>query len=508
MHLRRLLVPFVAVFMASCASMAQLPSSAPAVSETPPPFQEEFRGAWIATVANIDWPTSQGLSTAAQQAELRALLDRAVALHLNAVVFQIRPAADALYDSPIEPWSEYLSGQQGEAPNPYYDPLAFAVDEAHKRGLELHAWINPYRAKHHAGTDTLAANHVSKTRSEAVKSYGGYLWLDPGHPQAVSQTLRVVRDVVQRYDVDGVHIDDYFYPYPVRDEAGQTVPFPDEDTWQAAVTDGWTGTREDWRRHNVDRLVRQMYEVIRSEKSWVKFGVSPFGIWRPGNPPSIRGFDAYDAIYADALKWYQEGWLDYLTPQLYWPIEQEPQSFTTLLDWWIEQNVQARHLWVGQYTSKLSTNIFPDNAWSVDEITRQILETRARPEAGGTIHFSMKALTAAHGQSADTLRQTVYAAPALVPATPWLDDLAPDPPALSVSVLDDVWDIAFMPQGTQAVFRWAIAYRTPSGWVQRIQPGWQQRIELARDLGASEIYVHAIDRTGNVSASAQATLSR
>ena len=142
MHLRRLLVPFVAVFMASCASMAQLPSSAPAVSETPPPFQEEFRGAWIATVANIDWPTSQGLSTAAQQAELRALLDRAVALHLNAVVFQIRPAADALYDSPIEPWSEYLSGQQGEAPNPYYDPLAFAVEEAHKRGLELHAWIS------------------------------------------------------------------------------------------------------------------------------------------------------------------------------------------------------------------------------------------------------------------------------------------------------------------------------------------------------------------------------
>jgi len=348
LKLRRFVLP-----AALCAACAPAPAAGPAPASAPPPVARELRGVWVATVANIDWPSRPGLPADSQRAELTALLDRAAALRLNAVVFQVRPAADALYPSELEPWSEFLTGEQGKAPEPLWDPLAFAVDGAHRRGMELHAWFNPYRARHPAAKGTEAPTHISRTHPGLVKSYGRYLWMDPGEPEVQERSLRVMLDVVRRYDVDGIHIDDYFYPYPERDSAGRTVDFPDEPSWQRYRASGGRLARDDWRRRNVDDFIQRLHREIHREKPWVKFGISPFGIWRPGHPPQIQtGFDQYAMLYADARRWLREGWMDYFTPQLYWPVAQTPQSYPVLLDWWVKENVRGRHLWPGNFTSR------------------------------------------------------------------------------------------------------------------------------------------------------------
>jgi uncharacterized lipoprotein YddW (UPF0748 family) len=229
----------------------------------------EFRGAWVATVANKDWPSKPGLSTAQQKAELLAILDRAALLKLNAIVFQVRPQCDAMYASPIEPWSEYLTGTMGRAPQPFYDPLAFAVEEAHNRGLELHAWFNPYRALHDSSRSPVATNHISKTRPDLVRKYGKYLWLDPGDPDVQIRSLRVVMDVVKRYDIDAVHFDDYFYP-----DKESPLDFPDGATWRKFGADGPLN-RADWRRENVNTFVQRVYESVHAAKPWVKSDTNP-----------------------------------------------------------------------------------------------------------------------------------------------------------------------------------------------------------------------------------------
>src|SRR5688500_11537583 len=234
-----------------------------------PAVAREFRGAWVASVANIDWPSRPGLTSEQQQAELLALLDRAAQLRLNAVILQVRPAADALYASRLEPWSEYLTGEMGKAPVPFYDPLAFAVDEAHKRGLELHAWFNPFRARHASARSPVSADHVSRTRRTLVQQYGRSLWLDPGEPDARQYSLRVIMDVVRRYDIDGVHIDDYFYPYRERDGAGRIITFPDDPSWRRYRRSGGRLTRDDWRRRNVDLFVEAVYTAMKREKPLV-----------------------------------------------------------------------------------------------------------------------------------------------------------------------------------------------------------------------------------------------
>src|SRR5579871_770045 len=243
------LTPILVLFL-----FGLLPERAPGdlSLEKPPLPNREFRAVWIATVANIDWPSRPGLPVEQQQEELLTILDMAAQLKLNAVILQVRPACDALYDSKLEPWSEYLTGTQGTPPSPYYDPLEFAVTEAHKRGLELHAWFNPYRARHIIAKSPLASGHIGKTHPELVKSYGGYLWLDPGERAVQDYSLRVILDVVHRYDIDGVHIDDYFYPYRVKDSRKQEVPFPDDASWQRYVTRGGKQNRDEWRRQNVD----------------------------------------------------------------------------------------------------------------------------------------------------------------------------------------------------------------------------------------------------------------
>lgn len=400
-----------------CVAIAVALDAAIKLPEPP----REFRAAWVATVDNIDWPSKKGLPVAQQKAELAKIVDVAADMGLNAIVFQVRPHADAMYASKLEPWSEYLTGECGKAPSPAWDPLEFAIERCHERGLELHAWFNPYRAWHPAAKGPIPASHIAKTNPGIVKSYGTYLWMDPGEPEVQRQSLAVMLDVVKRYDLDGVHIDDYFYPYPVRGQA-----FPDEPSWRASKPEAHKLSRSDWRRRNVDEFVHRLYDGIKATKSWVKFGISPFGIYRPGIPKGIQaGVDQYEDLYADALKWFREGWCDYFTPQLYWPINQKPQSYPVLLQWWVEQNEKGRHLWPGNYSSRLDPK---GGNWALGELTEQIAITRRLVKDPGNVHFSFKTFLNNWKGSRQALGKDQYAVPALVPPSPWLGGKAPAAP--------------------------------------------------------------------------------
>ncbi|MEI8289223.1 MAG: family 10 glycosylhydrolase [Verrucomicrobiota bacterium] len=456
---------------------------------TAPPPAREFRGAWIATVANIDWPSKPGLPVAQQKAELVSLLDRAAQLHLNAVLFQVRPLADALYASPLEPWSEYLTGTQGRVPSPFYDPLALAVAEAHQRGLELHAWLNPFRAGHPDAKSPPALNHVTRTHPGLVRRYGKQIWLDPGEPEARARALAVVLDVVRRYDVDGIVFDDYFYPYPEKNWAGGTLEFPDEASWKKyGAASGQT--REDWRRANINGFIQKNLTAIHAAKPWVKFGVSPFGIWRPAVPSGIspKALDAYGKLYADARLWLASGWVDYLAPQLYWPIAQRELSFTALLPWWRQQNPKGRHVWAGLYDAKLPA----------DEITRQIQAVRAQA-GGGAIHYHLRNLLENAALAASTRIQ--YAQPALIPATPWLDSTPPEKPGLTVAAGKYSAGARWENAGAEPAQWWLLQVLNGGNWRTEILPAGQtaRRFE---SLLPEAISLRAVDRMGNLSAPA------
>jgi uncharacterized lipoprotein YddW (UPF0748 family) len=468
----------------------------------PPPAPREFRAAWVATVANIDWPSKPGLPSSQQKAELVRLLDRAAELHLNAVILQVRPACDALYASKLEPWSEYLAGQMGQPPSPPYDPLKFAVDEAHRRGLQLHVWLNPYRARHADARTPASPDHVSLARPEIVRRYGKYLWLDPGEPEAVRQFLSVVSDLVSRYDIDGVHIDDYFYPYPINDESGKPVPFPDDESYARAQAAGDSLSRDDWRRQNVDRLIERMHAEVKRLKPWVLVGVSPFGIWRPGSPPGIVGFDPYASLYADARKWLVEGWVDYFTPQLYWKVDSRGQSYPKLLAWWCEQNPHGRHVWPGNFTSQVVSQPAgaerTDKEWTADEILAQIKATRAQQGASGNVHFSMKALMGDRDGLAEKLLAGPYSEAALVPASPWLGGRKPAAPKLSAARAARGVKISLEAGEGEAPWQWVVQLKTRSGWTTAIVPGGRSKHDFAVDADDQpvEVVAAAVSRLG------------
>jgi len=471
-----------------------------------PELPREFRGVWVASVSNIDWPSKPGLSAAEQKTELLAILDRAQAQRLNAVILQIRPAADALYRSDIEPWSEYLTGRQGRAPKPLWDPLAFAVKEAHQRGLELHTWFNPYRAKHPSAKGPLSKRHLANTAPALVKKYGTHLWMDPGESAVRRRTLRVVLDVVRRYDIDGVHLDDYFYPYKERAADG-TTNFPDARSWKKYVASGGRLSRDDWRRENVNTLVRELNEQIHLAKPWVKFGISPFGIWRPGFPEQVKGFDAYEQLYADSKLWWEKNWVDYFVPQLYWPIAKPEQSFPALMRWWGEQNTTDRHLWIGLYTSRVraptpeGNGLQPSNAWTADEIIAQVDSTRAYPRVSGAIHFSMKALMNDQGGVASRLAERTYGAPALVPASPWLSKRAPSAPTVQVRKNTKTSGLSVtmsLPKGQVA--RWFLLQSRAGGfWTSRLVTPCacaEEVVPNGEGQLPDRLVVTALDRTG------------
>ena len=474
-----------------------------------PALRREFRGVWVASVSNIDWPSKPGLPTADQKAELLALLDRAQAAHLNAVILQVRPAADALYKSSIEPWSEYLTGRQGRAPKPAWDPLAYAVEQAHRRGLELHAWFNPYRAKHPSAKGTLSKRHIANTSPALVKRYGTHLWMDPGESAVRARTVRVVLDVVKRYDIDGVHLDDYFYPYKEKTTRG-TTEFLDDRSWKKYVKAKGQLARDDWRRDNVNTLVRQLNDKIHATKPWVKFGISPFGIWRPGYPEQIRGFDAYDQLYADSKLWWEKGWVDYFTPQLYWNIGKAEQSFPVLLRWWGEQSTKGRHLWPGLYTSRVKeatpagNGMSANNPWVADEIVAQVDSARANPNATGTVHFSMKAFLTDQGSVASRLVERVYGDVALVPASPWMARALPSTPSVRVTKNAASGGLTLtMSLPPRQVARWFLVQaRTGGVWGSRLVAACacaEEIVPNGEGLLPDRLVVTAMDRAGQAS---------
>jgi uncharacterized lipoprotein YddW (UPF0748 family) len=475
------------------------PATTRADTIEPPKPMREFRGVWVATVANIDWPSKPGLPVEQQKAEAIAILDKAAELNLNVIVLQVRTSCDALYDSQLEPWSYFLTGEQGKAPDPFYDPLKFWIEEAHKRGLELHAWFNPFRAKPSGQSYPDAETHLSKTRPDLVKTYGNdktrYLWLDPGEPDARAHSLAVFLDVVRRYDIDGVHIDDYFYPYPV-----DSIPFPDDPAWEKYLASGGTLARDDWRRDQINTFVRELYAGIKQIKPHVKFGISPFGIWKPGHPESIRGFNQFEKLYADARLWLNEGWCDYYSPQLYWRIDAPQQSFPALLAWWVEQNHRFRTLAPGQFTSRVGDKTRP---YSVEQIVSQVFVARHLPGSSGTIHFSMIALLQNREGIADELKKTAYPTPALVPATTWIDNDAPLAPALDVRENRDrtAITVRITPGAGEAASKWTIYTRRGEEWSMQVVPATQTEVVIADDAKApiNAIAVAAVDRCGNES---------
>jgi uncharacterized lipoprotein YddW (UPF0748 family) len=477
---------------------AQAPGAADSVQ--PPAVMREFRAVWVATVNNLDWPSRRDLSTAEQQAELLAILDRAAELRMNAIVFQVRPEADALYASKFEPWSRYLTGRQGRAPSPWWDPLAFAVAEAHKRGLELHAWFNPYRAAFERDSAN-ASSHVSRRRPRLVVPYAQYLWMNPGIPEVRRLMIRAVLDVVRRYDVDGVHIDDYFYPYPELNSAKQKIEFPDAKTYAAYRRDGGKLDKGDWRRRNVNVLIRELYAAVKDDKRRVKVGISPFGIWRPGVPPTTTaGVDIYAELFADARKWLRDGSLDYIAPQLYWPVQPPEQSFPVLLKWWVDESVKGRHVWPGLAVYKIP--ITGPRKMSTDDIAQEIQITRETAGATGHVLFNAKVLMNNAEGIADRLAQ-LYAEPALVPASPWLDKVPPSMPRAR-EVSDSTTGeriIRFAPRAEERIWRWVVQSRVNGVWHTTLLPG-TQRIHILKgdEAGADAVTVAAVDRVGNISA--------
>ena len=528
------------------AGVPPAPGGARADPDTPPPAPREFRGAWVATVSNIDWPSRPGLSATTQRNEALALLDRARTIGLNALILQVRPAADAIYPSALEPWTEYLSGEQGKAPGgstePSWDPLAFWVQQAHLRGLELHAWINPYRARHSSAKSPLTASHIGVRRPDLVRRYGDMLWMDPGEPEAAAHTLAVVADLVRRYDIDGVHIDDYFYPYPVPVPGAAPVPiagvavvanappatpaapvapvapvagqpFPDDASYGRYRLEDPSGgplTRDDWRRANVDALVEAMHRTVHAVKPWVRFGVSPFGVGKPAlRPAGVVGFSQYDKLYADAERWFAQGWMDYLAPQLYWQIAREGLQFPVLLDYWLAQNPAQRAVWPGLFSSQVGRN------WPAREIVEQIAVQRSRAAAGGHIHFSLVALVQDRDGLATLLQMGPYAQPALVPAlvpswmpsrpglapaalptaSPTASPIAPRLQARSGQVLIDPGLGAAGLAAPPSPALWAVWRRVGGDWRFAVLPGGERRVDIA---GAHLISVSAVDRVGQL----------
>lgn len=475
---------------------------------TPPAPPREFRGAWVASVHNIDWPSKPGLPTAQQQAELLAILDRAQQLHLNAVLLQVRPACDALYSSKLEPWSEYLSGVMGKAPSPWWDPLEFAVAESHKRGIELHAWINPFRARHSTGFSPISRDHVSKTHPTYAKVYGSHLWLDPGLPEVHDYSMRVILDIVKRYEIDGIHIDDYFYPYRETNSAGKVIPFPDWTSWNIYLKYGGKLSKEDWRRENVNRFVARMYRDVKAAKPWLKVGISPFGIYRPGFPQQIKGFDQYDALYADPRAWLQHGWLDYLTPQLYWPIDPPAQSFPVLLNWWTQANPRQRLIFAGLNTSALAataTNAGAGpRAWPVSEIINQIGVTRSQPGCSGHIHWNMGALMRNRGGIADQLVRKLYANAALTPALPGSSTRIVQP-VLKARVAAPGARAEWAAGNRDDVGFWLVQTKNGGTWRDQLVPKNTSRVDLK--FQPEFVSVRAVDKFGRLGPNAAVVLA-
>lgn len=376
-------------------------------------LKTEFRGVWIASVDNIDWPPKGMMNPDSQRTEFIRQLDLHKLNGMNAVIVQVRPAADAFYPSPFEPWSQWLTGIQGQPPSPYYDPLQFMISETHKRGMEFHAWCNPYRADFKIGASSIAPNHVTKIHPEWFLDYGGKKYFDPASRQVQKFVVKVIADIVHRYDVDAIHMDDYFYPYRI---AGKE--FPDDESYKRSKS---KLNKEDWRRSNVDTIMKMLSIAIKKEKPWVQFGISPFSVWRnkdkdPRGSDSKAGQTNYDDLYADILLWLKEKWVDYVAPQLYLEIGHDKIDYVKMLDWW-SKNSYGRNLYIGMGIYRSGSN----TAWKdPNELPNQIKLLRQTPNVQGSIYFSSKSFNNNPNGWNDSLRNNYYSVPAQLPQMEWL----------------------------------------------------------------------------------------
>ena len=364
--------------------------------------KSEFRGVWIATVSNIDWPGSGNYDPDSQKLEFTRLLDMHQRNGINAVVVQIRPAADAFYPSPYEPWSEWLTGRQGVPPSPYYDPLEFMIAETHKRGMEFHAWMNPYRAEFNIGRSSIAPTHITRIHPEWFLTYGDKRYFDPGNKDAQQYVTNIVKDVVSRYAVDGIHFDDYFYPYRIPGKE-----FPDDAKYQQY---GNGMNKEDWRRSNTDSIIVMISRVIKDENKKCQFGISPFGVWRNGDKDLENGSNTkagqtnYDDLYADILLWLRNGWIDYVAPQIYWEIGHKAANFEILVDWW-GRHSYGKNCYIGLGIYKANSNA----AWKdKTQLPRQIEMLRNTPNIQGMIFYSSKILEKNPNGWSDSLRLNYF----------------------------------------------------------------------------------------------------
>lgn len=386
--------------------------------------KREVRAFWIVTLDNKDFPSQPGLSNEMQREELRNILDYHQKQGMNTAIFQIRPSADAFYASSIEPWSEWLMGQQGQAPQPFYDPLAFLVEECHQRNMELHVWLNPYRVVYNVELSDVKAQPLMRKHSDWLITYGKHQQLNPGLPEVRSYILSVIMDVVRRYDVDGIQFDDYFYPYKIWKKE-----FPDESTFRR-YGQGFRD-KSDWRRDNVSQLIKMVHDSLQQTKPHIKFGISPMGVWRniqddPRGSDTQAGQPSYDYLGADVLAWLEEGWIDYVAPQLYWSIGHPRADYATLVKWW-SKNTFGRHLYIGQAFYKINQD--DDKKWyRSSEIPDQIRLNRTYPEVSGSIFFRAKNLMDNPRGATDSLGTNFYAFPALIPTMPWKDKIAPNVP--------------------------------------------------------------------------------
>jgi uncharacterized lipoprotein YddW (UPF0748 family) len=499
------------VVLASGASFAQRPELSP-VLRSPhlvvPPIRREVRAAWVATVWNIDWPTTRNHVTN-QRAQMNAILDAAASMRLNALFLQVRSQCDAMYPSTIEPWSFFLTGRMGRAPSPStYDPLREWIDGARARGIELHAWINPYRALVQTpGTGDsgfIAPNHVSIANPSIVVQYGTQRWLDPGNPATVNHIHNVITDLLNRYDLDGIVFDDYFYPFPIRDENNNIVDFPDSASYNAYLAGGGTLGRADWRRRNVDNFVQTTYQLIKNTRPWVRFGIGPFGIWRPGHPAGVTGLDAFASLFADSRRWIQMGWVDYFAPQLYWAIDDPGQWYDDLLLWWTQQNWQGRHM----LASNAAHNLGPAHAdWPAEEILDQIEVTRGTPGALGNVFFSMRWLQNNTKSIRTLLEAGLYAEHALPPAATWLDSVPPLPPSVTYTLnrATGQHQIAWAGRGTEATRWFVLSTLTGTAWAHRVLPSGSTGVNIpVKAAGGAPgplraFAVASVDRLGNMS---------
>jgi len=394
------------------------------------PPKRELRAIWIATVANIDWPLQRNQTPTQYRRDYQKLLDVAQGAGINAVFVQIRPVSDAFYKSDLEPWSKYLTNQQGKAPADGQDPLPFLINEAHRRGMEFHAWFNPYRATMDSVRRTLAASHPLKRHPEWFIKYNGQYLYNPGMPEVREHITQVIMDVVRRYDIDAVHFDDYFYPYP---EAGQTLH--DEAAYRDYNPDS-IPKLADWRRRNVDILIHDLHDSIQTAKRWVKFGISPFGVWMnkskdfPEGSATRAGQPSYANLYADTRGWLQKGWIDYIVPQLYWSTNFRLCPYPVLVEWWA-RNRFDRHLYIGHGMYRMLESTRSDTTWrNPRELPRQVRLNRSyHGDVAGSVFFSARSLVKNPLGTTDSLRRDLFLNPALVPTMPWKDALPPAPVA-------------------------------------------------------------------------------